>query len=138
MSDMPFPPTRSMYYTVTFLSNCFHKWRNQLQMSDALTNGFLLKHRDALYQASRHSYETVSCRLIFYISMDQFNPFPNKPWCIRVCCTSLLKTLWEKDKLLVKSNFSFSHSVFFSLGELDTIFIKFEIVVCKFFQFGRV
>ena len=29
-----------------------------------------------------------------------------------VCSTSLLKTLWEKEKLLVTSNFSFSHSVF--------------------------
>ena len=28
------------------------------------------------------------------------NPFPNKPcWFLRVCCTSLLKTLWEKEKL---------------------------------------
>ena len=40
-----------------------------------------------------------------------FNPFPNKPWFLRVCKTSLLKTLWEKEKLLVTSNFSFSHSV---------------------------
>ena len=23
------------------------------------------------------------------------NSFPNKPWFLRVCCTSLLKTLWE-------------------------------------------
>ena len=36
------------------------------------------------------------------------NPFPNKPWFLRVCSTSLLKTLWEKEKLLVTSNFSFS------------------------------
>ena len=41
------------------------------------------------------------------------NPFPNKPWFLRVCRTSLLKTLWEKEKLLVTSNFSFSHSVFY-------------------------
>ena len=40
------------------------------------------------------------------------NPFPNKPWFLHVCSTSLLKTLWEKEKLLVKSSFSFSHSVF--------------------------
>ena len=39
------------------------------------------------------------------------NPFPNKPWFLHVCSTSLLKTLWEKEKLLVISNFSFSHSV---------------------------
>ena len=34
-----------------------------------------------------------------------FNPFPNKPWFLRVCCTSLLKIPWEKEKLLVTSNF---------------------------------
>ena len=41
-----------------------------------------------------------------------FNPFPNKPWFLRVCGTSLLKTLWKKEKSLVRSNFSFSRSVF--------------------------
>ena len=45
---------------------------------------------------------------------------------------------WEKEKLIVTSNFSFSHSVFYPFGELSTIFIKFEIVVCNLFQFGRV
>ena len=45
-----------------------------------------------------------------------FNPFSNKPWFLRVCSTSLLKTLWEKEKLLVTSNFSFSHSVFYLFG----------------------
>ena len=45
-----------------------------------------------------------------------FNPFPNKPWFLRVCSTSLLKTLWEKEKLLVTSNFSFSHIVFYPFG----------------------
>ena len=51
---------------------------------------------------------------------------------------SLLKTLWEKEKLLVTSNFSFTDSVFYSLREISAIFIKSEIVVCKQFQFGRV
>ena len=32
----------------------------------------------------------------------------------------------------------FPHSVFYPFGELSAIFIKFEIVVCKLFQFGRV
>ena len=66
------------------------------------------------------------------------NPFPNKPWFLRVCSIGLLKTLWEKEKLLVTSNFSFSHSVFYLFGELNAIFSKFEIVVCKLFKFGRV
>ena len=66
------------------------------------------------------------------------NPFPNKPWFLRVCSAILLKTPWEKEKLLITSNFSFSHSVFYPFGKLYAIFIKFEIVVCKLFQFGRV
>ena len=68
----------------------------------------------------------------------QFNLFPNKPWFLRVGSTSLLKTMWEKEKLLETSNFSFSHSVFYLLGELSAIFNKFEIVICKLFQFWRV
>ena len=60
--------------------------------------------------------------------------------------------MWEKDKLLVTnlslsqtipcfyvtSKFSFSHSVFHPFGEHSAIFIKFEIVVCKLFQFVTV
>ena len=47
---------------------------------------------------------------------SNFNPFPNNDtfWCPWE--TSLLKTLWEKEKLLVTSNFSFSHSVFYPYG----------------------
>ena len=67
-----------------------------------------------------------------------FNLFPSKPWFLHVCSISLLKTLWEKEKLLVTSNFSFSYSVFYPFGELSVIFITFEIVSCKLFQFGRV
>ena len=78
----------------------------------------------------------------FWMLTDQFtssfsrflwilNPFPNKPLFLRVCSTSLLKTLWEKEKLLVLRNFSFSDSVFYLFGEFSAIFIKFEIVVCK-------
>ena len=62
-----------------------------------------------------------------------FNPFPNKPWFLLVCSTGLLKTPWEKEKLLVMSNFSFFHSVFCHFGELSASFIKFEIVVCNLF-----
>ena len=66
------------------------------------------------------------------------NPFPNKPWFLSASSTSLLKTLWEKEKLLVMSNFSFSRSVFYQFGELSAIFIKLKMVVCKLFEFGRI
>ena len=66
-------------------------------------------------------------------------PFPNKPWLhvlICVCSKSLWKTLWVKEKLLIKSNFSFSHSVLHPFRELKVICTKLKIVVCKLFQFG--
>ena len=44
----------------------------------------------------------------------------------------------KKEKSLITSNFSFSPSVFYPFGELSVIFIRFVIVVCKLFQFGRV
>ena len=57
----------------------------------------------------------------------------NYPLC--VCSTSLMKTLYEKDKLPIMSIFFFSKSVFYLFGELSAIFIQFEILVCKLFQF---
>ena len=60
------------------------------------------------------------------------------PWFLHVCSESVLKTMWKKEKSLVTSNFSFSHSVFYLFRELSAIIIKFEIVFCKLFQFGRV
>ena len=63
-----------------------------------------------------------------------FNSFPNKPWFLRVYSKlSLLKTLLEKEKLLITSNNFFSNSVFFPFGTLSTIFIKFETVVYELF-----
>ena len=61
--------------------------------------------------------------------------FRTSPRFVRVCGISLLKTLWEKKKLLVTSNFFFSHSVFYPFEELSAIFTKLKIVVCKLFQF---
>ena len=61
-------------------------------------------------------YSVVLYRVIYSI------PFPNKPLFLYVCSRNLLKILWEKEKLLAMSNFSFSHSVFYMLGELSAIF----------------
>ena len=86
-----------------------------------------------------HSQENKNFSLLQTAILAWLNTFPNKPWFFRVSSTSLLKTLWEKEKLLVKKpDFSFSHSVFYSFGELPAIFTKFEIVLCKLFRFGRV
>ena len=80
-------------------------------------------------------YLKMHSRLVVQVLL---NPFPNKPWFLRVCNRSLLKTLREKEKLLVTSNFSFFLRVFYLFEELYVILIKFEIVVCQLFQFGKV
>ena len=59
------------------------------------------------------SKNMVSFAASVYQDQTALNPFPNKPWFLHVCSTSLLKTLQEKEKLLVTSNFSISHSVFY-------------------------
>ena len=48
---------------------------------------------------------------VFWYRAKVLNPFPNKPWLLRVYSTSFLKTLWEKIKLLVTSNLFFSNSL---------------------------
>ena len=72
------------------------------------------------------------------IVRKRVNPFPNKALSLSVCTTSLLKTLCQKEKLLLMSNFSFSHGIFYPFGESSTMFIKLKIVVCKHFHFGRI
>ena len=44
--------------------------------------------------------------------------------------------MWKKEKLLVSSNFSFFHSVFYPFEKPSAIFINLKIVVCKLFEFG--
>ena len=58
-----------------------------------------------------------------------FNLFPNNPLfftyvsAVQVC----IKTLWENEKLLVTSNFSFSYIVFYPFEELSTISSKYRL-----------
>ena len=65
------------------------------------------------------------------------NPFPNNPWFLCTCSSSLLKTLWEKEKLLIThaQHFLFVPTVFTTLSAIS---IKFKIVACKVFHFVRV
>ena len=50
----------------------------------------------------------------------------------------LLKTLWEKEKLLVTSNFSFSHNVFYSIRYCIPFFHILDIVsLCSEFRYKQ-
>ena len=72
--------------------------------------------------------ESICGRLIHYRSQNNrfaFNPFLKQALFLRACSISLLKTPWEKEKLLEMNDFSFSYSVFYPFGELCPIFISF-------------
>ena len=76
---------------------------NSLWDSNPRWSFFLLIEANAALLPTSQS-EAFSAALAYYIS---FNPFPNKPRFLRVYSRSLLKTLREKENLLVTSNFSF-------------------------------
>ena len=81
-----------------------------------------------LYQAPHSRALSPACSALV-------SPFPKF---LRVFSRSFLKIQWEKEKLLLTSNFSFSHSVLYLFGELSAIIIKVEIVIWKVCRFGRV
>ena len=60
---------------------------------------------------------------------------------LSVDCTCLLKTLWENEKLLIRTNFSFSHSVFYTSGELSSLKLSsvksFKLEETKFCCLGK-
>jgi hypothetical protein len=72
------------------------------------------------------------------IVWEWVNPIPYKPCFLHVCSTSLLKTLWEKEKFFTESNICVSHSVFHPFEALSAILIRPKTAARKLFQFGRV
>ena len=72
------------------------------------------------------NYDSIICYQIhcgLVHSKDAFTLFQTSSG-FHVPAERLLKTLREKEKLLVTSNFSFSSCVFYSFEELSAIFIK--------------
>ena len=58
--------------------------------------------------------ENMGMPTLGYFALCLLNPIPNKPWFLRVWSTNLLKTLREKEKLLITSNLFFL-DVFYSI-----------------------
>ena len=61
----------------------------------------------ALYLYFANAFRLDQAKILSCVK--EFNTFPNKPWFLGVCSTSLLKTLWEKEKLLVIAWRTFFH-----------------------------
>ena len=105
-----------------------------------ITSNFSFSHSvfKRLVSQGRQKVSLCGNGLSAYTLYRHFNPFPNKPWFLGVFSTSLLKTLRENEKLLLMTNFSFCHSVFYPFIELSVLSIEFEIAICKFLDFEKV
>ena len=107
---------------------------------------FFMKSRKQLYRQFKDNkfcnsiapylFTTRVVKTLKVAFNSSFDPFPIKSWSLHGYSRSLLKTLWEKEKLLITSNFSFSQC-FSQFGEFFAILIKFEVVLFKVFQFGK-
>ena len=76
--------------------------------------------------------------LLLAFTHHVFNPYPNKPWFLCIYSTSLLKTLPEKKKLLIMSNFSFFHSVFYPHGNFLPFSSNLKLSSANSFWFSQV
>ena len=96
------------------------------------------RHKWTFYRSVIHiSPKAVPIDLCPY-TRTILNPFSKQALVLCVCSRDLLKTLWEKEKLLVTSNFSFSRSVFYPVWRTFSHFYQFKMVVFKLFHFKRV
>ena len=69
---------------------------------------FLWSRLSAKVRCQGNNFQKMALAGAFCVSQTHFDlTFPNKPWFLRVCSTSVLKTLQEKEKLLVTSNSPF-------------------------------
>ena len=59
-------------------------------------------------------------------------------WLYRQVGTSLLKTLWEKEKMLVTSIFPFSHNIFFPIKDKSKHLCYIYICVCKLMLWEKI
>ena len=121
--------------------NFFYSFKEKLHCLSSIENNLLqmlsmnFANMNNLHELALKKYENIFAtgkklfsKMYFVLLLDYFlenktyhlqlllgkafNPFPEKPWFLRICSTSILKTPKEKEKLLITSNFIFSHSVF--------------------------
>ena len=90
----------------------------------------ILKKKPLENLVEKREYAIGQSKILSY-GKYLIKPFPNKPWFIRFCSTSLLKTLGKGE---------IAHNRQFLLFPqcLLPIFIRFKTGICKLFHFGRV
>ena len=100
------------------------KWYNieqYIKYNIALINRLIFTIK--IFKSNSYTFLTE-----FYVLLTLSQTSPS------VCSTSLLKTLREKEKLLIMSNFSFSQSIFHPFGELSAFSLNSKLLSAKSFN----
>ena len=110
---------------------CSFKEKSPFQQSLSPANGFNLVTSEILSfgKGLDPFFRTLIPMKSACLTLSQRSPY------FYVSAVQVLKTLWEKEKLLMTSNFSFSHSVSTFLRVFFSIFIKYKIFASKLYQF---
>ena len=90
----------------------FCSTRHQIRSQEVTSHTLITNYKHGQAQ----TFQVITPSLQHSIFLCTINPFPHKNTFWRPWETSLLKKLWEKEKLLDTSNFSFSHTVFYPFG----------------------
>ena len=91
-------------------------------------------YRGATNFLQRQKIEKNSgCSKPTFVMIIRFNSFTTQSPLL-----TAWKTLWEKEKMLVTSIFSFLNDVLYPMKGIFHVFSKIKFVVCKCFQFGQV
>ena len=102
--------------------------QNPVQFFSVIPRGVPLPHINKLqYYIKSEKFKVNDIIFLSGCEAHAINPFPNKPWFSRVCSTSLLKTLCEKENCLWQAILPF-HKVF-SI-HLENI-LPFQILNCR-------
>ena len=113
-------------------------------------NVFNFLHQLYIPIFSLNSFKVICCRFVVCgkglscNSKRYFIPFQLVDIFWRICRRRLLKTVWQKDKLLIMSNCSFCHSFqLYSRSKLSFFEVisfyqhVFKNVYCRFFECGK-
>ena len=103
------------------------RWKTKRNLKTGILVGMDKKHYRKMRKCIFSFLTMFSKGFVFSV----VNPFPNKPWFLRVWRRSFLKTPWEKEKLLLLSNFTFSHSVFYPLENFQSFLSNLKLSSAK-------
>ena len=108
------------------MDNLWLRVENIVAKGEILRN-FFFCHYVFIKPSSAEVLESIYIR-------ERVKPFPVTDSVWRLCSRWILKTIWQKEKLLIISIFSFCHNMFNSILKLNIFIKRFPIFFSRWFK----